>query len=39
MAESGDPAATRVVFVAEYFESAASDIEALPNEFWARCEP
>jgi hypothetical protein len=23
------------LFVAEYFESAASDIEALPNEFWA----
>jgi hypothetical protein len=39
MAESGDPAATRVSFVAEYFESAASDIEALPNEFWARREP
>ena len=39
MADSGDPAATRVVFVAEYFESAASDIEALPNEFWARREP
>ena len=35
MAASGDPAATRLLFVAEYFESAASDIEALPNEFWA----
>jgi hypothetical protein len=35
MEESGDPAATRVVFVAEYLESAASDVEALPNEFWA----
>lgn len=35
MAHSGDPAATRLLFVAEYFESAASDIEALPNEFWA----
>jgi hypothetical protein len=28
----GDPAGTRLLFVAEYFESAASDIEALPNE-------
>lgn len=35
MADSGDPAATRLLFVAEYFESAASDIEVLPNEFWA----
>jgi hypothetical protein len=35
MADSGDPAATRLLFVAEYFESAASDTEALPNEFWA----
>jgi aminoglycoside phosphotransferase (APT) family kinase protein len=35
MAAGGDPAATRLLFVAEYFESAASDIEALPNEFWA----
>jgi hypothetical protein len=35
MAESGDPAATRVLFVAGYLESAASDTEALPNEFWA----
>jgi hypothetical protein len=34
MADSGDPAGTRLLFVAEYFESAASDIEALPNEFW-----
>jgi thiamine kinase-like enzyme len=35
MADSGDPAATRVLFVAEYLESAASDTEAFPNEFWA----
>jgi hypothetical protein len=35
MAASGDQAATRLLFVAEYFESAASDIEALPNGFWA----
>ena len=35
MADSGDPAATRVLFVADYFESAASDVEALPKEFWA----
>jgi len=34
MADSGDPAGTRLLFVAEYFESAASDIEALPYEFW-----
>jgi hypothetical protein len=34
MADGGDPAATRVLFTAGYFESAASDIEALPNEFW-----
>jgi hypothetical protein len=39
MADNGDPAATRVLFVAEYFESAVSDIEALPNEFWAKREP
>jgi phosphotransferase family enzyme len=36
MADSGDPAAIRVLFVADHFESAASDIEALPNEFWAQ---
>src|SRR5262249_56624933 len=35
MADSGDPGGTRLLFVAEYFGSAASDIEALPNEFWA----
>jgi hypothetical protein len=35
MADNGDPAATQLLFVAEYFESAASDIETLPNEFWA----
>jgi hypothetical protein len=35
MADNGDPAATRLLFVAGYFESAASDVEALPNEFWA----
>jgi hypothetical protein len=35
MADSGDPAGTRLLFVPEYLESAASDIEALPNEFWA----
>jgi hypothetical protein len=34
MADSGDPAATRVLFVAGYFESAASEVETLPNEFW-----
>jgi hypothetical protein len=36
MAEEGDQAAARVLFVARYFESAASDVEALPNTFWAR---
>jgi hypothetical protein len=35
MADGGNPAATRVLFVADYLESAASDVEALPNEFWA----
>jgi hypothetical protein len=35
IADSGDPAGTRLLFVAEYFESAVSDIEELPNEFWA----
>jgi hypothetical protein len=34
MADGGDPAAARVLFVAGYFESAALDVEALPNEFW-----
>jgi hypothetical protein len=36
MAHGGDPAATRLLFVAGYYESAAADIEALPDEFWAR---
>jgi hypothetical protein len=36
MADGGDPAAIGLLFVAEYFESAASDIEALPDEFWTR---
>ena len=36
MADSGDPAAIRLLFVAEYIESAASDVEVLPDEFWAR---
>jgi hypothetical protein len=34
MAESGDQAAAGVVFVAEYLESAAAEVEALPTEFW-----
>jgi hypothetical protein len=34
MADKGDPAGIRVLFVADYFESAASEVEALPNEFW-----
>jgi len=36
MAEGGDPAAIELVFVAEHLESAASDVEALPADFWAR---
>jgi len=35
MAEDGDPAGTRVLFVADAFESAAAEVEALPSEFWA----
>jgi hypothetical protein len=35
MIERGDPGAGRVSFLAGYFESAASDVEALPAEFWA----
>ena len=34
MADSGDRAGTRLLFVAEYFESAASDTEALAGDFW-----
>jgi hypothetical protein len=34
MADNGNPGATRLLFVAEYFESAASDVETLPTEFW-----
>ncbi len=36
MAGGGDRAATKLLFVAGYLESAASDVEALPEEFWAR---
>jgi len=36
MADGGDPAASRLLFVAGYFEWAASHVEALPNEFWTR---
>jgi hypothetical protein len=35
MAEDGDEAAAGLVFVAEYLESAASDVETLPDDFWA----
>jgi hypothetical protein len=31
MAEDGDPAATELVFVAEHLESAAADVDALPD--------
>jgi aminoglycoside phosphotransferase (APT) family kinase protein len=36
MADSGNRAATQLLFVAGYFEWAASHVEALPNEFWTR---
>jgi len=36
MADGGDPVASRLLFVAGYFEWAASHVEALPNEFWTR---
>jgi hypothetical protein len=36
MADSGDPAAAQLLFVAEYFEWAAAHVEALPKEFWTR---
>jgi hypothetical protein len=39
MAESGDPGAIQLVFVAGYFETAASEIEELPREFWAPTRP
>jgi hypothetical protein len=39
MAEDGDPAAIELVFVAEHLEAVAADVEALPEEFWARPEP
>jgi hypothetical protein len=35
MADNEDPGATRVLFVADYLETAASVVEALPDEFWA----
>jgi len=34
MDAGGDPVGTRLLFVARAFESAASDIEALPDAFW-----
>jgi hypothetical protein len=35
MAEAGDRAAIGLLHVAGYFEQSASDIEALPDDFWA----
>lgn len=35
MAEDGDAAAAGLLFVAEFLESAAAEVEALPSEFWA----
>jgi hypothetical protein len=34
MADNGDQTAIGLLFVAEYLESAASDIEETPNDFW-----
>ncbi|MCW3842754.1 hypothetical protein ONA70_21880 [Micromonospora yasonensis] len=34
MAEAGDPAATALLPVAGHLESAAADVEMLPDEFW-----
>lgn len=34
MADHGDRSAIQLLFVADYFESAASDVETLPDEFW-----
>ena len=36
MADGGDPGAGRLLFVAGYFEWAASHVETLPSEFWTR---
>ena len=35
MAADGDPGANRVLFVAAHLEAAATDVSALPDEFWA----
>ncbi len=39
MADSGDPAAYRMLFVADYLEGAAAEVEALPDDFWVRRPP
>jgi hypothetical protein len=36
MADGGDPAAARLLFVADAFEAAAADVAAQPDGFWAR---
>jgi Ser/Thr protein kinase RdoA (MazF antagonist) len=36
MAEAGDRAATALLPVAGYIEESASDVEALPRDFWVR---
>jgi aminoglycoside phosphotransferase (APT) family kinase protein len=36
MAEAGDRAATALLPVAGYLEETASDVEALPDDFWGR---
>jgi hypothetical protein len=36
MADGGNPAAVQLLFVAEYFEWAASYVGALAHEFWTR---
>jgi hypothetical protein len=36
MADAGDRAATALLPVAGYIEQSASDVEALPDDFWVR---
>ena len=36
MAEGGDRAAIALLPIAGYIEQSASDVEALPHDFWVR---
>jgi hypothetical protein len=36
MAEAGDRAAIALLPIAGYIEQSASDVEALPDDFWVR---